>query len=414
MSAIGAVSLLVPGPKMIWHFGELGYDDSIFTCSNGTVNTSSDTATGDCKLDSKPQLQWTGNWLANANRFKIYSDWAKMIRLKTEEPVFSGTATITSGSSLLQTIKITDATLPATSLKDVVIVANFDVTSKSVPTGFPYAGEWFNLMDNSTLNVVNVNDAITVLPGQFKIYGNKQAFGATAPFALPSDNFNIEFRAETCANKNNGQIVINAAQTYAYVATISGTNYNFTNNSLTISNLAPGVYPVCITIPGKVFEQCFSLTITKGSSLTGKSSVASNVASVQIVEGTAPFEVFVNGIAEFETSASNFTVPVKQGDFLEVKTAKACEGIYATSITDPLSGFAAYPNPTHGVIEIATPTLKTEIAVELYNLNGQLVSKGLYSVSNGKVQLNLEKESAGVYFAKVHLDSPVSLTIVKE
>ena len=415
MSAIGAVSLLVPGPKMIWHFGELGYDDSIFTCNNGTVNLPSDAISGDCKLDKKPQLQWTNNWLANANRFKIYSDWSKMIRLKTTEAVFSGTATITNASSLLQTIKITDASLPATSLKDVVIVANFDVTSKSVPTGFPYAGEWFNLMDNSTLNVVNVNDAITVLPGQFKIYGNKQAFGATAPFALPADNFTIESRAETCANKNNGQIVINAAQTYNYVATVNGTNYNFTNNSLTISNLAPGVCPVCITIPGKAnFEQCYSLTITKGSSLTGKSSVSSNVASVQIVEGTAPFEVYVNGTTQFETSATNFTVPVKQGDFLEVKTAIACEGIYATSIMDPLSGFVAYPNPTHGVIEIATPTLKTEIAVELYNLNGQLVSKGVYSVSNGKVQLNLEKESAGVYFAKVHLDIPVSLTIVKE
>ena len=415
MSAIGAVSLLVPGPKMIWHFGELGYDDSIFTCNNGTVNLPTDAISGDCKLDKKPQLQWTNNWLANANRFKIYSDWSKMIRLKTTEAVFSGTATITNASSLLQTIKITDASLPATSLKDVVIVANFDVTSKSVPTGFPYTGEWFNLMDNSTLNVVNVNDAITVLPGQFKIYGNKQAFGANAPFALPADNFTIESRAETCANKNNGQIVINAAQTYNYVATVNGTNYNFTNNSLTISNLAPGVYPVCITIPGKAnFEQCYSLTITKGSSLTGKSSVSSNVASVQIVEGTAPFEVYVNGTTQFETSATNFTVPVKQGDFLEVKTAIACEGIYATSIMDPLSGFVAYPNPTHGVIEIATPTLKTEITIELYNLNGQLVSKGVYSVSNGKVQLNLEKESAGVYFAKVHLDIPVSLTIVKE
>ena len=414
MSAIGAVSLLVPGPKMIWHFGELGYDDSIFTCNNGTVNSQTDTATGDCKLDTKPQIQWTNNWLANANRFKIYSDWAKMIRLKTEEAVFSGTATITNASSLVQTIKITDAALASTSLKDVVIVANFDVTSKSVPTGFPYAGEWFNLMDNSSLNVVNVNDPITVLPGQFKIYGNKQAFGATAPFALPADNFSIESRAETCANKNNGQIVINGAQTYAYVATINGTNYNFTNNSLTISNLAPGVYPVCISIPGKAFEQCYSVTITKGSSLTGKSSVSSNIASVQIIEGTAPFEVFVNGLPQFETSATNFSLPVKQGDYLEIKTAKTCEGIYATSIMDPLSGFAAYPNPTHGIIEIATPTLKTEIAIELYNLNGQLISKGMYAVSNGKVQLNLENESAGVYFAKVHLDTPVSLTIVKD
>lgn len=415
MSAIGAVTLLVPGPKMIWHFGELGYDDSIFTCNNGTVNTSSDTASGDCKLDTKPQLQWTNNWLANVNRFKIYSDWAKMIRLKTEEPVFSGTASLTNASSLLQTIKITNTNLPSTSLKDVVIIANFDVTTKSVPTGFPYAGEWYNLMDNSTLNVVNVNDAIAVLPGQFKIYGNKQAFGANAPFVLPSDNFNVESRAETCANKNNGEIVINAAQTYNYVATINGTNYNFVNNSLTVSNLAPGIYPVCITIPGKTnFEQCYSLTITRGSSLTGKSSVSSNVAAVQIVEGTAPFEVFVNGTSQFETSATHFTVPVKQGDFLEVKTAKACEGIYATSIVDALNGFAAYPNPTRGLVEISTPTLQTKVAVELYNLNGQLISKGMYSVLNGKVQLNLEKESAGVYFAKVYLDTPVSITLVKE
>jgi glycosidase len=419
MSAIGAVSLLVPGPKMIWHFGELGYDDSIFTCNNGTVNSQTDTATGDCKLDTKPQLQWTNNWLADANRFKIYSDWAKIIQLKTTEAVFSGTATITNTKSLLQTIKITDDSLPATSLKDVVIIANFDVTNKSVPVEFPYVGEWFNLMDNSSLNVVKVNDAITlpitVLPGQFKIYGNKQAFGANAPFTLPADNFSIESRAETCDKKNNGQIIINAVQTYDYVAKVDGTNYNFTNNSLTISNKPPGVYPVCITIPGKTnFEQCYSLTIAKGSSLTGKSSVNSNTASVQITEGTAPFEVFVNGLPQFETSATNFSLPVKQGDYLEVKTAKTCEGIYAISIMDPLSGFAAYPNPTHGLIEIATPTLKTEIAIELYNLNGQLISKGVYAVSNGKVQLNLEKESAGVYFAKVHLETPISLTIVKE
>src|SRR5690606_37417879 len=38
MSALGAVTITVPGPKMIWHFGELGMQNSIFTCNNGTVN----------------------------------------------------------------------------------------------------------------------------------------------------------------------------------------------------------------------------------------------------------------------------------------------------------------------------------------------------------------------------------------
>ena len=55
MSALAAVSVMVPGPKMIWHFGELGMNNSIFTCNNGTVNTPDDATPGDCKLDTKPQ-----------------------------------------------------------------------------------------------------------------------------------------------------------------------------------------------------------------------------------------------------------------------------------------------------------------------------------------------------------------------
>lgn len=88
MSAIGAVSLLIPGPKMIWHFGELGMDDSIFSCNNGTVNDETSTTPGDCKLDTKPQPQWTENWLGDSNRNKIYNDWAKMITLKKQSLYF--------------------------------------------------------------------------------------------------------------------------------------------------------------------------------------------------------------------------------------------------------------------------------------------------------------------------------------
>ena len=175
MSAIGAVSLLVPGPKMIWHFGELGWESSIFTCNNGTVNTSSDATSGDCKLDTKPQPQWTNNWLGDAGRNKIYTDWSKMIALKTVEPAFSGTVTMANTSSLYPNIKISNSTLSSTQLKDVLIIANFNVTTQNVATGFPYTGTWYNLMDNTTLNVTNVSATVSLLPGEFKIYGNKAA-----------------------------------------------------------------------------------------------------------------------------------------------------------------------------------------------------------------------------------------------
>jgi glycosidase len=182
MSAIGAVSLLVPGPKMIYHFGELGWDTSIFSCNNGTVNTPNDATPGDCKLDTKPQPQWTNNWLANNSRSKIYTDWAKMISLKTTEAVFTGTATMNNSSSLSQTIKITNAALASTQLKDVLVLANFDVTAKAIATGFPYIGTWYNLMDNTTINVTDTSAPITVEAGGFRIYGNKVASLAIAKY----------------------------------------------------------------------------------------------------------------------------------------------------------------------------------------------------------------------------------------
>jgi 1,4-alpha-glucan branching enzyme len=414
MSAIGAVSLLVPGPKMIWHFGELGYDDSIFTCNNGTVNTSTDVSSGDCKLDTKPQNQWTNNWLDNDNRNKIYADWSKMIKLKTEEPVFSGTVTMVNSSSLSQNIKITNASLPNNSLKDVLIAANFDVTTQNVATGFPYPGEWYNLMDNSVWNVTNVNTPIAIPAGQFRIYGNRQAFSANVPFALPSDNFTVESKSETCVNKNNGEIIITAVQTYNYVAQINGTIYNFVNNSLTISNLAPGIYPVCITINGKIFEQCFTVTINKGTTLSGKSTLSSNKIAIAITGGTAPYQVYVNTVPQFETDATAFTVDVQQGDLLEVKSAKPCEGVYTKSIVGDFGGVIGYPNPTQDLFTILTPTSKKKVIIELYSSAGQLISKESYTVVDQKAQLNVEKLASGIYIAKVYLENPMSITVLKK
>ena len=182
MSALGAVSLLVPGPKMIWHFGELGWDTSIFSCNDGSVNTSSDAISGDCKLDTKQQPQWTDNWLGDTNRNRIYMDWAKMITMKINEPVFSGTVSMPSATTLTPVIKISDATLLSTQLKDVLILANFDLSAKSIVPVFPYTGTWYNLMDNSPITVSNVNDPVTIPAGEFRIFGNKTASLAIADF----------------------------------------------------------------------------------------------------------------------------------------------------------------------------------------------------------------------------------------
>lgn len=167
MSAIGAVSLTVPGPKMIWHFGDLGMENSINTCSDGSV--------ADCKLDTKPQPQWDDNWLANANRSQIYNDWARLNELKVHEDVFEGNYSITS-NNLTPKIYIWDDALPASKLKNVVVLANFDVNSQNITPNFPYIGVWYDLMDssgNTSINVTSTTTPINIAAGQFKIYGNK-------------------------------------------------------------------------------------------------------------------------------------------------------------------------------------------------------------------------------------------------
>jgi 1,4-alpha-glucan branching enzyme len=171
MSALGAVSLTVPGPKMIWHFADLGMENSIFTCNNGTVNNP------DCKLDTKPQPQWVNNWLGDSNRNQIYNDWSRLIELKTSEPVFEGDYSIETGSAnLTPKIYIWDNALPSTNLKNVVILSNFGLSAQNVTPNFPYTGTWYDLMDetgNTSINVTNVATPINIPAGGIKIYGNQ-------------------------------------------------------------------------------------------------------------------------------------------------------------------------------------------------------------------------------------------------
>src|SRR5690606_9321331 len=173
MSALGAVSLTIPGPKMIWHFGELGMENSIFTCNDGTVNEPGG-SDGDCKLDTKPQPQWVNNWLGDAYRSQIYSDWARLNQLKISEAVFEGSYSIDSGT-LTPRIFIWDDAIPSNQLKNVVILANFDVTSRNIVPDFPYTGTWYDLMDetgSTSIDVNNTTATINIPAGGFKIYGN--------------------------------------------------------------------------------------------------------------------------------------------------------------------------------------------------------------------------------------------------
>jgi len=181
MPALGAITLTIPGPKMIWHFGELGMDNSINTCTDGSVDSN-------CRLATKPQPQWTENWMGTTNRRAIYDAWSRLNYLKINEPVFEGSYSINSGN-LTPKIYIWDDNIPQTELKNIVIITNFTNNSQNVVPNFPYTGNWFDLMDetgNTVLGVTNTANPINLPAGTFKIYGNKSSTLSTVNHDLNS------------------------------------------------------------------------------------------------------------------------------------------------------------------------------------------------------------------------------------
>jgi 1,4-alpha-glucan branching enzyme len=251
MSAIGAVLLLVPGPKMIWQFGDLGWNNSIWTCNNGTVNTDYDGGVppGDCKLDKKPQPQWVNNWLVDVNRNKIYFDWAKMISLKTTDPIFNVNITansgfdIQSGNTFTPRLFIWDNTMPSTQLKNVVVLTNFDVNTSNVVPDFPYTGTWYNLMDNTTIEVTSTTATIAIEAGGFRIYGNK-------PSTLGTDTFEVNGEIYLYPNPTTNYFTMNTAASKVEIYSITGQLVKSFNanqskeNQFTISDLNKGIYIV--------------------------------------------------------------------------------------------------------------------------------------------------------------------------
>ena len=154
----GAFYFTIPGPKMIWQFGELGYDISIN--QNG-------------RTGNKPIL-W--NYFDVPERKNIYNTWSKIIELKLNYDIFkTANYTLNVGNANgLNTIHLTKT--DATDIKYITIIGNFGITSQNINPNFQQTGDWYNLLENNNvINISNVNANINLAPGEFKIFGSSPA-----------------------------------------------------------------------------------------------------------------------------------------------------------------------------------------------------------------------------------------------
>lgn len=146
MELAGAFFFTIPGPKMMWQFGELGYDISI---------------DNPCRVCNKPIL-W--NYYDVAARLRIYQVWSELIKLKTTYPAFSTTNFSMSVGSFSKRINLNNDEM------NVTVLGNFDVKTGSVLPNFQHAGLWYEYFTGDTLSVADVNAAIYLLPGEYRLY----------------------------------------------------------------------------------------------------------------------------------------------------------------------------------------------------------------------------------------------------
>ncbi len=145
----------VPGPKMIWQFGEMGYDISIDY--NGRVG--------------KKPLHW--EYLNDASRAALKNTYVKLLDFRKNNPDM-----FTSSASLTWKVSATDwnngrSLLLSSGEKKVVVVGNFLNEETNVTGNFQSPGTWYNVMNRTeTLNVTSATKNISVPANSFKMYSN--------------------------------------------------------------------------------------------------------------------------------------------------------------------------------------------------------------------------------------------------
>jgi 1,4-alpha-glucan branching enzyme len=160
MELAGAFFFTVPGPKMIWQFGELGYDYSIDY---------------DCRVCNKP-IRWDYN---TGLRKRISQVWGSLIKLRKSEAAFRSNDFRLAVAGPGKRIEINHPDM------DVRIIGNFDVSQITLDANFSQTGWWYDYFSGDSISVSNLHEGLPLNAGEFRIYTTKRLLPPKITVSLP-------------------------------------------------------------------------------------------------------------------------------------------------------------------------------------------------------------------------------------
>lgn len=217
--------ILLPGPKMIWQFGERGYDISINE--------------PDGRLSEKPP-RWY--YLNNTNRVDLFRVISKLNYLKQTYPEFSSTDFSYDLSGTVMSYVYND------NGNFVLAVGNFGIEEEVAEIDFPATGKWHRYFVQDSVQFDVSSQSLTLAPGEYRLY-------STRKFAQPditTENSTLETASETInfyPNPASEQITINGLKQPSEINIYSITGkliYKSVSKSnskqIPLTEFQPGIY----------------------------------------------------------------------------------------------------------------------------------------------------------------------------
>ncbi len=160
MELAGAFFFTVPGPKMMWQFGELGYDYSI---------------DDPCRVCNKP-IRWDYN---KGLRKRVSQVWASLIELRKNEVAFTSDDFRLSVAGPGKRIEINHPDM------DVRIIGNFDVVQLVLEGNFSRTGWWYEFFTGDSISVSSVHELLPLEAGEYRVYTTKRLRPPSITASLP-------------------------------------------------------------------------------------------------------------------------------------------------------------------------------------------------------------------------------------
>lgn len=149
MKMATALFYAIPGPKMIWQFGELGYDVSIN--SNGRTGI-------------KPLL-W--NYLQDKERVKLLGVYQQMANLRLNKSIFQTADFKLDVANEFKQINLIEGN------SQVLLIANSGPETLASTLTFPVTGKWYDYFTGKYFDVTSKNLPINLLSGEFHLFVNE-------------------------------------------------------------------------------------------------------------------------------------------------------------------------------------------------------------------------------------------------